>query len=99
LDRYREDERERQRKCRQARREELGLEQGAGAAEVDLKVCHAPPSLGKYPEFQEKVLKTWDELVALSRATLVRGIKEIFAEMRPSGGKARGPERRCHAPP
>jgi hypothetical protein len=62
-------------------------------------VCHAPPSVDNHRELQAKLLKTWDEMMALSRATLAREINEMLAEIRPSGEKARGPERRCHAPP
>jgi hypothetical protein len=51
------DERERQRRCRERRRE--------GA-------CHAPPSAPKPAEIKAEVLQSWDRVVALSRATLAR---------------------------
>jgi hypothetical protein len=95
LDRYREDECERQRKCRRARRDRMGV----GPARVRVTECHAPPSVAKSREAQEKVLETWDEFAALSRATLERKLGEILAGIASSAGTSRRVEPRCHAPP
>ena len=95
LDRHREDERERQRKCRGARRERLGL----GPARVRVTECHTPPSVAKSREAQEKVLESWDRLVALSRATLEQQLGEILAGSASSAGTGRRLGPGCHAPP
>lgn len=95
LERYRAEECERQRKCRRARRERLGV----GPARVRVTECHAPPSVAKSLETQEKVLETWDRLVALSRATLEQQLGEILAGRASSAGTSRRLEPRCHAPP
>lgn len=95
LDRYRAEESERQRKCRRARRERLGV----GPAKVRVTECHAPPSVAKSREAQEKVLEAWDEFAALSRATLQQRLGEILAGRASSAGTGRRLEARCHAPP
>jgi ribosomal protein L22 len=61
---FRVDERERQR----ARRERLRTDKAA---------CHAPASPSKCAELIEKVLESWDELIAMSRAGLRRRLAVI----------------------
>ena len=61
---YRVDERERQR----ARR---------GRQRTEAASCHAPASPSKPAEMAEKVLESWDEMVAMSRATLRRRLSVI----------------------
>lgn len=106
VERYREDERERKRKCRQARREggaqcEGGrCREGPGRpAPVRVTGCHAPPSLAKGSELNEKLLETWDRLVALSRATLEQELSEILGGIEPLAATTCPPKPRCHAPP
>lgn len=104
--RYREEERERQRKCRQARCKGEALREGAtcrgspgGPIPVRVTGCHAPPSVAKGAELNEKVLKVWDKVVALSRATLAQQLSEILGGIEPLAGTGCPPEPRCHAPP
>jgi hypothetical protein len=94
LDRHREDERERQSKCRRARREKLGR----GPPRVRVTARHTPPSCAKFPELHDKVLESWDKAVALSRASLGRELSETWAEIERSAGTAQRGEARCHAP-
>lgn len=61
---YRVDERERQRARRERQRTETPS-------------CHAPASASKPAEMAEKVLESWDEMIALSRATLRRRLSVI----------------------
>lgn len=61
---YRVDERERQRARRDRQRTEAAL-------------CHAPALPPKPAEMAEKVLESWDEVIALSRATLRRRLSVI----------------------
>lgn len=61
---FRVDERERQR----ARRERQRTDEAA---------CHAPASAAKPAEMAEKVLESWDEVIAMSRATLRRRLAVI----------------------
>jgi hypothetical protein len=74
LDRYRDEERERQRKCRRAR-----LEAG-GEARPGVAKCHAPPSAAKVRRLQRKVLGSWDKAAALSRATIAQELGEILGK-------------------
>lgn len=61
---FRVDERERQRARRERQRAEAPS-------------CHAPASAPKPVKMAEKVLESWDEMVALSRATLRRRLSVI----------------------
>lgn len=61
---FRVDERERQR----ARRERQRTQEAAR---------HAPASAAKSAEMAEKVLESWDEVIAMSRATLRRRLAVI----------------------
>lgn len=61
---FRVDERERQRARRERQR-------------VETPSCHAPVSAPKPAEMAEKVLESWDEMIALSRATLRRRLSVI----------------------
>ena len=79
---YRVDERERQRACRARRKG--ALQKGAGAAAGG--GGHAPPSSANGLEFVEKVLESWDEAAALSRAALARGIAAILRRSGPIEG-------------
>jgi len=79
---YRVDERERQRACRQRRREAGGA--GGGASDA----CHAPPSTPKPADVLEKLLESWDTAVALSRATLTRKLPAVLRGLVPAAGTA-----------
>ena len=74
LDRYREDEVERQRKCRDARRA------GAVPTAPTVAKCHAPASAAKGRKLQRKVLQSWDKAAALSRATIAQELSEILGQ-------------------
>lgn len=94
-DRYREDERLRQRKCRAAR-------SGGACAHTEgpgVPRCHAPPSDANPAEFQGKVLETWDRLAAMSRATLEQELARFLGGDQRSAGTRRPAEPPCHAPP
>jgi hypothetical protein len=85
LQRYRVDERERQRAWREA---------GAGksVAEVPPKEpCHAPASAGKLAEVREEVLRFWDGQIALSRARLQRALPGILRSIERSVETRAGP--------
>jgi hypothetical protein len=77
LDRYREDEWERQRKCREARSAEAG---STGPAGPGVAKCHAPPSVANQRKLRRKVLESWDKAAALSRATLAQKLGKILEE-------------------
>lgn len=79
------DERERQRACRERRRE-AGT--GAGAAAT----CHAPPSASKAADLLEKLLESWDKAAALSRATLTRKLPAVLQGLVPVAGTQRAGE-------
>lgn len=72
------DERERQRACRERRREAAG----AGAATA----CHAPPSASKAADLLEKLLESWDRAAALSRTTLTRKLPAVLRGLVPAAG-------------
>lgn len=80
---YRVDERERQRACRQRRRE-------TDSAEAESVACHAPPSAGKPANLMAKLLESWDRAAAVSRATLVRSLPVVLQGLVPGAetGKA-----------
>lgn len=61
---FRVDERERQRARRERQRAEAPS-------------CHAPASTPKSAEMAEKVLESWDEVIAMSRASLRRRLSVI----------------------
>ena len=77
---YRVDERERQRECRQRRRE------AAGAGDTAEAACHAPPSVSKAADVLEKLLESWDTAMALSRATLTRKLPAVLRGLVPAAG-------------
>lgn len=81
---YRVDERERQRRCRERRRGAERAPAGTGPP-----VCHAPPSAPKPADFAEKMLESWDRAVAMSRASLVRGMPAILRDLAAFSGTAR----------
>jgi hypothetical protein len=85
LKRYREDEWERQRKCREARRAAARSAAPAGPAVVK---CHAPPSVANQRKLRRKVLRSWDIVAALSRATLAQKLGEILEENEAFGAVA-----------
>jgi hypothetical protein len=74
LDQYRDEERERQRKCRRARRE------AAGGAGPSVAKCHAPPSAPNVSKLQRKILQNWDKAAELSRATFAQKLEEFLDE-------------------
>lgn len=80
LDGYREDDWERQRKCRAARQAAVGSAEPAGPAGPSVAKCHAPPSVANRRKLQRKVLKSWDMAAALSRATLAQKLGKIIEE-------------------
>ena len=84
LDRYRVEERQRQRECREALRE-------AG--------CHAPPSSRNRRESRAKSVQLWNELIEVSRATFERQLRRIVRIYGPLLGQEEGGEAHCHAPP
>lgn len=47
--------------------------------------CHAPASAAKGSELQREVLTMWDELQAMSRASLVRALPGIMRRIERSG--------------
>jgi hypothetical protein len=75
---YRIDERERQRRCRERR------SAGGGGA---LAKCHAPASDGKLADLLVKMLESWDQAVAVSRASLERRIPTILRDLAPFSGR------------
>jgi hypothetical protein len=68
---YRIEERERQRRCRERRRP-------AGGGGRPVAKCHAPASDGKLADLLVKMLESWDQAVAVSRASLGRRIPTIL---------------------
>jgi hypothetical protein len=76
---YRIDERERQRRRRERRRS-VG-EEGRVAK------CHAPASDGKLADLLVKMLETWDQAVAVSRASLERRIPTILRDLASFSGQ------------
>jgi hypothetical protein len=74
------EERERQRECRQRRRE---------AADPRVaEACHAPPSARKAADVLEKLLESWDTAMALSRATLTRKLPAVLRGLVAATGTA-----------
>lgn len=78
------DERERQRACRERRREVAGARAAAA--------CHAPPSASKAADLLEKLLESWDRAAALSRATLTRKLPAVLRGLVPVAGTQRAGE-------
>jgi len=50
-------------------------------------VCHAPASAAKSATVKEKVLESWDRLVALSRASLERQMRVILRDLDDVSGR------------
>lgn len=106
VERYRKDEQERQRKCRQARCEggvqcEGGrCREGPGRpAPVRVTECHAPPSVAKASDLNENLPKSWREAIALSHASLAQELSEIRGAIEQLVARSCPPEPHCHAPP
>jgi hypothetical protein len=71
-------ERERQRRCRAARRERQAEKSAEGGRVTGS--CHALASDAKYAELHDKVRESVDRAVALSRAALYRLVPRILAD-------------------
>jgi len=79
---HRDEERERQRRCRNGGR----------------KTCHAPTSGCNNSELRKKLREVWDNASAVSRASFERSMLGILRKIMRSGGTREGPESGCHAP-
>jgi hypothetical protein len=79
---FRVDERERQRACRARRR--------AAVATAPPALCHAPASALNPAEWAGNLLASWDNAVALSRASLQRKIAVILRQLPSSAGTKSG---------
>ncbi|MBI4700092.1 MAG: hypothetical protein HY744_02820 [Deltaproteobacteria bacterium] len=74
LDRYRENEQDRQHKCREARRRRAGIPPPPvrlGREGAEVADGHAPASGANQAQLQEKVLQSWDKVAARSRDSLI----------------------------
>ena len=96
---YRDDERQRQQKCRALRCGEPRssvAEQPASATEGvavtpptgrDVTACHVPASAQTTRQFTLKMLSEWDRAAAASRATLEREMTAILGQINAFGGR------------
>lgn len=91
-DDYRIDERERQRKHREAVRDALAAAAPiAPIVEADSSRRHAPPSTPNQRELRREMLDAWDDAMAASRATLQRYLAVILARSARSSETATRP--------
>jgi hypothetical protein len=87
------DERIRQQFSRALRRDSLKKK------EAETGSCHAPPSKRIPLKLRDEILKSWDQMAAVSRASLQLKIEEIAEAFAANLGNEAGANRDCHAPP
>ena len=98
-DGYREDERDRQRKCREARRASPVVRTDRPGVTLRVTAGHAQPWAVNQLDLKAKVLGLWDREAARSRATLERFCTRFSGEIEAFGGTNGGRKAPCHAPP
>ena len=97
LDGYREDERDRQRKSRQARREganTTGPPAKSQRVTSPVRPCQAPATAANLADLQMKVNEIQDRLAGLSQTILRRGSSQFAA----GKGRCGGTRGACHGP-
>lgn len=86
------DERTRQRFSRALRRD------ASTKKEAESGPCHAPPSKRIPLKLRDEILKSWDQMAAVSRASLQAKIEAIVGVFAENLGNEVGAKRDCHAP-
>ena len=75
--------RRRRARCPHATRVDERLRQQTHRSRLIRGDCHAPASVAKSPKLREEIREMVDEALALSRATLQRGLPRILARIGP----------------